>query len=495
MTNPSASTKAPFARSSFFLGGVSAVLSLAFDLAFAWSLVLLTRQHLSGGTLWLCGVLAARWVTTTLLDQWAHGVKRTLQRQWRLALVDQFRLPRAEQEQARGDLASAIESAAQAPALNLLMWASRAIMLGVVVVFVAAGWLSVLVVVGLMALSVPMYQRAGKKSEEAARRYEQRRRVLEGRQLELLRHSVELRALGALQYGASEIEAISSTEHDAAASAIAITMQSSLVTEFLSGVSIGLVAMVVGFGLLEGKISLLRALTAVLVTSDIFLHVRRFGQEFHRQENAVQARELLVQRPTPTSPTSTTAVVEAIDLRTFTDSTPLTFMVNRGERVLVKGPSGSGKSTLLAVLVGWQQPHSGSVARSQARIGVVRAASSLLAGTLRENLVLNTSASDEELANVVGELGLGERFSDLSYRVAPSGDGVSDGERVRLLIARALLQGVSVLVLDDLGGLLDAASVAAVRRTLDVHPELTIIEAAVDEGMLPPSHVVEVGRG
>ena len=131
---------------------------------------------------------------------------------------------------------------------------------------------------------------------EARRRaleYQRRRAVLESRQLELLHHTTELRALGAVDYGANEIAAISDSEHAIAMRAIRVALESSLVTEFLSGVSIGLVAMVVGFALLGGRISLEHALIAVLVTSEIFTHVRRYGVEFHRREDAERSLKLL----------------------------------------------------------------------------------------------------------------------------------------------------------------------------------------------------------
>ena len=108
-----------------------------------------------------------------------------------------------------------------------------------------------------------------------------------------MHHTTELRALGAVELGANEIAAISDSEHAMAIRAIRVALESSLVTEFLSGVSIGLVAMVVGFALLGGRVSLEHALIAVLVTGEIFTHVRRYGVEFHRREDAERSRELL----------------------------------------------------------------------------------------------------------------------------------------------------------------------------------------------------------
>lgn len=51
-----------------------------------------------------------------------------------------------------------------------------------------------------------------------------------------------------------------------------------------------------------------------------------------------------------------------------------------------------------------------------------------------------------------------------------------------------------MLVLDDISGLLDQDSLENVRRVLRSRPELTVVEAAVDEGILPDSPVIEAQR-
>ena len=99
-----------------------------------------------------------------------------------------------------------------------------------------------------------------------------------------MHHAPDLRALGAVAYGADEIGAHQRSEHVLALRAIRVALGSSLVTEFLSGVSVGLVAMVVGFALLDGHVSLVRALIAVLVTAEVFAAVRRVGVAFHQRE-------------------------------------------------------------------------------------------------------------------------------------------------------------------------------------------------------------------
>lgn len=123
-----------------------------------------------------------------------------------------------------------------------------------------------------------------------------------------------------------------------------------------------------------------------------------------------------------------------------------TFTIQRGDRVLVIGPNGSGKTTLLRLLLGELEPVEGRIHRNVAR-------SAFLAQEL-ENLdpdrtVLAEASGGNEAANQVqvrtllGCLLLGgdtvwKRVGDLS-----------GGERVRLAVAKLILAGPDLLVLDE----------------------------------------------
>jgi ABC-type molybdenum transport system ATPase subunit/photorepair protein PhrA len=70
---------------------------------------------------------------------------------------------------------------------------------------------------------------------------------------------------------------------------------------------------------------------------------------------------------------------------------------------------------------------------------------------------------------------------------------MSSGERVRLVLARALLAEPTLLVLDDLAGVLDPDARDHVRAVLDGRAELAIIEATVDTPLLTgPSRHIEL---
>jgi ABC-type transport system involved in cytochrome bd biosynthesis fused ATPase/permease subunit len=479
--SPIATYRAP-ARA---VGATLALAGLALAVASAASLASLAANHVGAGLALLAAVTVSRWLLGLVRDESAAAWSTAIRSQGRRDVVGHLRRPRRAAERSRGDLALAIEQASFAPELEVLATGARVAIVGLVVVFWSVGWLATVIVIALAAFAVPLYQRAGRRSAALELEYRQRRAVLESRQLELLHHAPELRALGAVAHGASEIAAISDAEHGVALRAIRVALGSSLVTEFLSGVSVGLVAMVVGFSLLDGRVSLLRALIAVLATSELFAHVRRFGVEFHRREDAAAAAAALSEAPVTVAPAPDPLVVWTDQLVTAADDTPRSISLGPGDRLLVTGPSGSGKTTLLQTLLGWRPPGAGRLARTDRPVGYVSPESALVSGSLWDNLTLGADVDESIVHQLLADLGLsGPRFGDLSEPLLADGRGLSGGERVRLVLARALLARPALVILDDIAGVLDLDARAGVARTLDAYDDLAIIEATVDSPVL-----------
>ena len=467
------------------LGVGSSLVALALAVLSALAITDVAHQKITLGVWLLVALLSARWALSALLREWDEIVASRLRARWRNSVVMHMALPRREGERGRSDLSLAIDHAATAPSLERLGASAVSSMIGLVVIFWAAGWLPFVITVALLGLAAPLYRRAGKRSAEMATAYQERRVVLETRQLEVLQHATELRALGAVNYGANEIGAISESEHALALRAIRVALESSLVTEFLSGVSIGLVAMVAGFALLGGHLSLLRALIAVLVTSELFIQVRRFGVEFHRRDDAQIALSLLdsltVRAPSPKGD----HLLVAREVITEASPSAITLDLRPGDRVVITGPSGAGKSTLLQSLVEWRPLRGGTIERTNAVVGFVSAESSLLSGTLRDNLTLGRLHDDTELRACLTSLGLnGPRFENLDVELLSDGRGMSSGERVRLVLARVLLSSPTMLFLDDIAGVLDEEARNHVRTKFAALTGLVLVEATVDTSLV-----------
>ncbi|MDP9987239.1 ATP-binding cassette subfamily C protein CydCD [Arthrobacter oryzae] len=147
-----------------------------------------------------------------------------------------------------------------------------------------------------------------------------------------------------------------------------------------------------------------------------------------------------------------------------------------GRWLAVTGPSGSGKSTLLSVLLGFLPPASGQV-RVTGRAAWCPQEAHLFDSTIRGNLLLGrpstggaSAGRDEELEAVLAAVGLaglvGRLPAGLDTRIGPGGAFLSGGERQRLAVARTLLTGAEVILLDEPTAHLDAESAAAMLADL-----------------------------
>ncbi|HEY3216499.1 MAG TPA: ATP-binding cassette domain-containing protein [Candidatus Eisenbacteria bacterium] len=173
--------------------------------------------------------------------------------------------------------------------------------------------------------------------------------------------------------------------------------------------------------------------------------------------------------------------------------------VHRGERLLLQGASGGGKSTLASLLVGLRNPESGLIllhGLDRQTLGAdswrrrVAAApqfheNHVLTETLAFNLLMGrrwpAEPQDlEEAETLCRELGLGELLdrmpSGLLQVVGETGWRLSHGEQSRVFIARALLQGADLLVLDESFAALDPETLdRTLRCVLDRAPTLLVI--------------------
>ncbi|MFI6763136.1 ABC transporter ATP-binding protein [Micromonospora sp. NPDC050417] len=162
----------------------------------------------------------------------------------------------------------------------------------------------------------------------------------------------------------------------------------------------------------------------------------------------------------------------------------VSFTVPYGTRTALVGPSGAGKSTLLALVERFYEPTGGRLRvggvdlrelprdRLRAQLGYVEQEAPVLAGTLRENLLLTApQATEEQLFAVLAEVDLTRLVRrtplGLDAQVGEGGVLLSGGERQRLAIARTLLANPPILLLDEPTSNLDARSEAALRRAID----------------------------
>lgn len=350
-------------------------------------------------------------------------------------------------------------------------------------------WIAISLLFATLA-SVPFYVTVGRRSALRAQTLTSRRVVTTAGTIRAIEAAPTLRGLGATEVAVHDVHAATWREHEEANAAVALALGSTAISEFLAGVGVGLVAMVLGFGLLH-RTGLTpdhvhHAVLGVLLTAQLFTAWRSRGADFHARESFAQTMDALAPpQPRPEGAPE----VAAADLVTVEGQAPLRFTWRTGEVVHITGPSGSGKSALLAVVCGRTVAQNGTLSATLPHpIFVIAPDVPLLATSLAENIALSRPHVD------VHELIRTFNLGDVARRMADGADcaSLSDGERVRVLAARAVARPGATIVIDDIGTVLPASDREILRDRLATCGAQLIVEAGHGPWLTVASQTLEV---
>lgn len=313
---------------------------------------------------------------------------------------------------------------------------------------------------------------------------------LGGRFLDWIRGVNTLSRLGAVDIAVSDIANSSEDYRKRTMDVLKIAFLNSAVLEFLSALSIALVAVYLGFGLMgilpwaKGQLltTYSTALFILLLVPEFYAPLRRLGAEYHVKGQATaSAKSIAPMLNFKTKALGDIAMTlkspPAFELKNITafgddgrvrlSPTSLTF--GAGERTAVMGESGAGKSTLLHILLGFGDFEGDVIvhadgklmryadldaSRLRADIGYLSQTVPLLPMSIADNLRLaKPSASDDELVQVLKDVALWDIVNQLPNGIntvlAERGGGLSGGQGHRLAIAQLLLQDAKVWLLDE----------------------------------------------
>ena len=275
----------------------------------------------------------------------------------------------------------------------------------------------------------------------------------------------------------------------------------SSISAFLEWVALAAIALVLALGGLmvtNGAMGLGTLTTFILASQRLFDPLRQLAERFTQIQGGLTAVERigeLMEEPLE--------IVEAKDVLphlsgcggevifenvsfAYRPDDPilrnLSFRIAPGEHVALVGPTGSGKSTIIRLLCRLYEPQHGRIlldgrdirtipmADLRRELGVVLQDTFLFSGNVADNLRLNASVSDGDLAQVCAELGLNELLSKLpkglETELRERGGNLSSGERQLLAVARVAIRQPTVLVMDEATAFMDPSTEATLQADL-----------------------------
>ena len=157
--------------------------------------------------------------------------------------------------------------------------------------------------------------------------------------------------------------------------------------------------------------------------------------------------------------------------------------VKPGEFVAIVGPSGSGKSTLFRLLLGFEQPQTGSIFYDgknlaeldleavRQQLGVVLQNGQVITGSIYQNISSGELVSPQVAWEAAQKVGFADDIEEMPMGmhtiVSEGGGNISVGQRQRLLIARALILQPKIILLDEATSALDNKTQAIVTESLE----------------------------
>ncbi len=300
--------------------------------------------------------------------------------------------------------------------------------------------------------------------------------------------------LGLVRSWERSLEATSEKFRAATMKVLRTATLSGSVLDLISTLSLAAVAIMLGFRLVDGSVTLFCALASLVLVPECFKPVRAFASDFHASlegRNALAAQRRLMDehrkaarrrlegaqrfgaaasagpaaRPVDSTPGLTLSFEGAgVDHDGRAALAGCTFSVRQPERVGIVGASGAGKSTLASLAAGFRAPDAGSAALAGAcaegadawrrEVLYLPQAPTLFHGTLRDNVALYTpEADDEAVLAAIRAVGLAPLVDALDGGldgvIGQGGRQLSGGQAQRVALARAFLDRTRRLLVFD----------------------------------------------
>ncbi len=326
--------------------------------------------------------------------------------------------------------------------------------------------------------------------------------------LDVLTGIPTLKALGREQAPREHLVRLSNQNTRTTLQTLRVAFLSGGVLEFLSTLSVALVAVQVGMRMVHGDLDLFKGLVIIMLAPEVFEPVRQVGTMFHASNNGIAAAKQcfeILEEPSPKEGTVVPAPAGSAPIHIKNLSVAargawaphdLNATISPGKLTVLVGASGAGKSTTVQVLQGFIPATRGEITTLSVegnevpisdlnksiwweRMSWIPQHPTLVSGTVLSNALPQAedpsleALAPQERARLV-EAAQATGFDSIvatlpegwETPIGFGGLGLSVGQRQRLALTRTLMQPPGLLILDEPTAHLDALSEDQVVRVL-----------------------------
>lgn len=319
--------------------------------------------------------------------------------------------------------------------------------------------------------------------------------------VDTLRGLSTLKQLGLSKRYANNVYSVSESYRTETMSTLRIALTSTFALDFFTTLSIAVVAVFLGFDLLDGKVMLLPALTILVLAPEYFLPIRNFANDYHATLNGKNAMSAVLdvlhqpemkqrdELPDFKWNQDSTLTLDHVNF-TYPETTQpalkkISVTIKGMQKIGIIGASGSGKSTLINLIGGFLSPDEPDQvaidghklphldqAAWQKNFLYIPQNPYLFHATLADNISFYVdNASKQSIEDAAQRAGLTDWIkrlpAGLDTMIGEGARTVSGGQAQRIALARAFLDtDRKVLLFDEPTAHLDIETEAALKKDI-----------------------------